>query len=92
MPYIFAQMGGGAVMGFLWFLLLFIAGITSSVSADSAGDHVPKGRTRHQPRVGDRWSGAAQPPRLRFCRLHGSLGTLDEMDFWAGTMLRWSRD
>ncbi len=87
MPMIFGHMGGGTVMGFLWFFLLFVAGITSSVSL-------------LQPTIAfledelnlNRQSAVMLLGTVGFCVtsfviLTLRFGTLDEMDFWAGTVL-----
>jgi NSS family neurotransmitter:Na+ symporter len=87
MPMIFSHMGGGTVMGFLWFFLLFLAGITSSVSL-------------LQPAVAfledelglNRQSAVTLLGTVGFCVtlfvvLTLRFGTLDEMDFWGGTVL-----
>ena len=46
MPALLQQMAFGRVFGVLWFVLLFLAGITSSISAGPAGRGVPGGRVR----------------------------------------------
>jgi SNF family Na+-dependent transporter len=87
MPQIFAGLPGGGIYGFLWFFMLFLAGITSSVSLA-------------QPTVGfleDEFSWSRQKAVKVFgvaafilCQpavwfLHR--GVLDELDFWGGTVL-----
>ncbi len=87
MPYIFAQMGGGAVMGFLWFLLLFIAGITSSVSLIQPAITFLKDELNVSHGRAIAWVAALNLLVTGFVVLTVAWGTLDEMDFWAGTML-----
>ncbi|MFN2384456.1 MAG: sodium-dependent transporter [Gemmatimonadota bacterium] len=85
LPVVFDQIPGGALFGALWFFLLFIAGITSSLAMGQVviaflGDAfgVPRGRAVA-------WLGAAvflgsQPVIF----LLGS-GYMGELDFWAGS-------
>jgi NSS family neurotransmitter:Na+ symporter len=87
MPYIFAQMGGEGLIGFVWFILLFIAGITSSVSLieplvtflkDEL--NLTRGRALFA-------TGLINLLITGFIILTIQHGTLDEMDFWAGSVL-----
>ncbi|MBU0507962.1 sodium-dependent transporter [bacterium] len=87
MPYVFAQMGAGGIMGFLWFFLLFLAGVTSSVSLIQPlitflKDELNIGHGRAIVLV-------ACANLLITGFLIGTMrwGTLDEMDFWAGSVL-----
>ncbi|MFH1010555.1 MAG: sodium-dependent transporter, partial [bacterium] len=87
MPMIFGHMGGGAVMGFLWFLLLFLAGVTSSVSL------IQPAIAFLEDELGlNRQSAVTLLGTVGFCVtlfvvLTLRFGTLDEMDFWGGTVL-----
>lgn len=86
MPAMFAQMPGGAWFGFFWFLLLFLAAITSSVALcqpavaflkdDLGWSHAKAVRT-----VAMVMTLAAHVPVLGLRH-----GALDEMDFWAGNV------
>ena len=85
MPQIFSHMAGGGFFAFIWFLMLFIAGATSSVSM-------------LQPAVAfidDEFKIGRQKSVLFtaiFCFIlcHGVIiglahGVLDDLDFWSGT-------
>jgi neurotransmitter:Na+ symporter, NSS family len=85
MPLIFSQIQFGQIFAFLWFLLLFLAGITSSISLlqpavafleDEFSIHRDKAIT---------WLGAVTfilcQPAIFFL----SRGVVDELDFWGGT-------
>ncbi|MBM3264005.1 MAG: sodium-dependent transporter [candidate division Zixibacteria bacterium] len=87
MPVIFQQLPFGAFFGMLWFLLLFFAGITSSVALCSPAmaflqDQLKLSRGKAALLVG---------AVLLFWGLPVVLflghGYLDEYDFWAGTFL-----
>ncbi len=87
LPAVFQQMWLGRVWGGLWFLLLFLAGITSSVAlAQPAITFMEDelGWTRRR--------AVAVVMGLIFALAHVPVfglmyGALDEMDFWAGTLL-----
>lgn len=85
MPIIFQKMPLGGFFGMLWFLLLFFAGITSSVALCSPAMAFLQDQLRLSRRQAAGWVGAA----LLFCGLPVVFflahGFLDEMDFWAGT-------
>lgn len=83
MPAIFTHMAYGALFGFLWFMLLFFAGLTSVVALS-------------QPVVAffedefgwERKKSVIILGILFFVSAHFPIflsGSLDEMDFWAGT-------
>lgn len=88
LPNVFAQMPGGQFFGFLWFFMLFLAAITSSLSM-------------LQPVIAffEEGFGMARPASvslLGIITLAGSmfviwfsagLKALDTMDFWVGTVL-----
>jgi len=85
MPIIFQQIPLGNLFGFLWFLLLFFAGITSSVAMAQPviafikdEFHITHGKATAL--VGGLTFLAIQP--VIFFLSHGFL---DEMDYWAGT-------
>ncbi|HHL40379.1 MAG TPA: sodium:calcium symporter [Deltaproteobacteria bacterium] len=83
MPAIFSHMPAGQVFGFLWFLLLFFAGLTSIVALSQPAvafleDEFGWTRRRSVVCMGIFFFLSAHLPIF----LDGSL---DEMDFWAGT-------
>ncbi|MFC1692814.1 sodium-dependent transporter [Candidatus Latescibacterota bacterium] len=85
MPQIFSYMAGGWFFAFVWFLMLFIAGATSSVSmlqpaVAFVDDEFHLGRKKAVAVIGI----------FCFAACHGvifglSHGVLDDMDFWSGT-------
>ncbi len=85
MPVIFQQMPLGGLFGMLWFLLLFFAGITSSVALCSPAMAFLQDQMKLTRRQAAGWIGTV----LLLCGLPVVLflkhGFLDEMDFWAGT-------
>jgi SNF family Na+-dependent transporter len=85
MPMIFGQMPAGAMFSGLWFALLFIAGITSSVSLIQPAvsfleDELKWTRRRSVIALGA-VSLAACLPAIFFL----GHGFVDELDFWGGT-------
>ncbi|MBI5700293.1 sodium-dependent transporter [Candidatus Saganbacteria bacterium] len=84
-PLIFAQIQFGAIFAVLWFLLLFLAGITSSVSlAEPAiafiSDEFNLDRKKVVSRLGIILFLLCQLPIFFL-----GYGVVDELDFWAGT-------
>jgi SNF family Na+-dependent transporter len=87
MPFIFTKMPWGGLFCVLWFLLLFIAGVTSSISILQPAisfleDEFHFSRRRTVLLTGLVCFLMAQ---LAIFGLH--LGMVDEMDFWGGTFL-----
>jgi NSS family neurotransmitter:Na+ symporter len=85
MPIIFQKLPVGQVFGMLWFLLLFFAGITSSVALAQPAIAFLQDELKMARRPAAYIVGAAM---LMFggCVLYFvDHGFLDEMDFWAGT-------
>lgn len=85
MPLIFSKMSFGAFFGFLWFLLLFFAGITSSVALCSPAmsflqDQFRMSRERAAVTIGVTIFLVIQPVILFLKQ-----GFLDEFDYWVGT-------
>lgn len=85
MPLVFGKLPLGALLGFMWFFLLFIAGITSSVALSQPlvaflKDELGWSHTKAVLVTGAFWFLAAHIPILGL-----KAGALDEMDFWAGT-------
>jgi SNF family Na+-dependent transporter len=85
MPLIFGQIQWGAVFALLWFILLFLAGITSSVSlAEPAVAFVADdfGLTRKKAVI---WLGVILFILCQFPIFFLGQGVVDELDFWGGT-------
>ena len=88
LPHVFAQMPAGRMFGFLWFVMLFLAAITSSLSM-------------LQPVIAffEEGLGLRRHASVAFLTLVSALGSgfivyfskgrvaLDTFDFWGGTML-----
>jgi len=86
MPIIFRQLPMGQVLGMIWFLLLFVAGITSSVALCSPAMSFLQDQLRLSRKKATFFVGLSLLlgglPVVFFLK-HGFL---DEMDFWAGTI------
>lgn len=85
MPLIFSHISGGMFFSFIWFFLLFLAGITSSVSlleptVAFVSDELKINRKKAVSIIGLVSFVLCQFPI--FLLAHG---VVDEMDFWAGT-------
>lgn len=85
MPAVFHQMTGGTVFGTMWFMLLFFAGITSSVALTQPAiaffeDELGMERRRAVTITMLILLVAGHVPVLGL-----AYGALDEMDFWSGT-------
>jgi len=85
MPMVFNQMPMTAALGFMWFFLLFLAGVTSSISMLQPGiafleDEFRMNRKQSVGLLGVVSFLAAQPAIFFLDK-----GVLDLMDFWAGT-------
>ncbi|MEM9412998.1 MAG: sodium-dependent transporter, partial [Planctomycetota bacterium] len=88
LPNVFARMEGGQIFGFLWFFMLFLAAITSSLSMlQPVMSFIEEG-------LGLKRAGAAT--LLGLISASGcayviyyskDLGALDNIDFWCGTFL-----
>lgn len=85
MPIIFQKLPLGQVFGAMWFILLFVAGITSSVALCSPAMSFLQDQMKFSRQKAALVVGAV----LLLCGLPVVLffghGFLDEMDFWAGT-------
>ena len=85
MPLIFSQMAGGMIFAFLWFFLLFLAGITSSISllepaVAFLSDDLAISRKKS--------IGILCFVSFILCQFpifFLSRGVMDELDFWAGS-------
>ena len=85
MPLIFQKIPLGEIFGFLWFLLLFFAGITSSVAMGQpvvAFLEDEFGMNRQKAVV---TLAAVVLIAVQFVVFFLKFGFLDEMDYWAGT-------
>ena len=85
MPMVFDQMPLTAILMFMWFFLLFLAGVTSSISMLQPGiafleDEFGLDRKRSVGIIGVFTFIGAQPAIFFLAN-----GVLDTMDFWAGT-------
>lgn len=86
MPAVFQQMAGGPLLGGAWFLLLFLAGLTSSVALSQPAvtfleDELGWSHRRSVGAVSAFVLVAMHVPVLGL-----RAGALDELDFWAGTV------
>lgn len=87
LPVIFQEMPGGQVFGVLWFLLLFLAGLTSSVAMFTPlilflQDELNLSKRKSLVMVGVSVFILMQPVIFFF-----QYGVLDELDRWAGEFL-----
>lgn len=85
MPMVFSHMPLAGLLAFMWFFLLFLAGVTSSISMLQPGiafleDEFGFNRHKSVAILGALSFVAAQPAILFLDK-----GVLDMMDFWAGT-------
>jgi len=86
-PVIFQQLPLGRFFGFCWFLLLFLAGMTSSVAMFTPllvflEDELSLSRRKAAALIGGGAFVLSQPAILFYHH-----GFLDELDYWAGTLL-----
>ncbi len=87
MPLIFHKMLGGGIFGFLWFFLLFLAGVTSSISIIQpfvAFLEDEFGISRQRAVI---YLGIFSLMVSLTILLTLTKGTLGEMDFWAGNFI-----
>jgi len=86
MPIIFQKMGVlGPLYGTLWFLLLFFAGITSSVALAQPVMAFMQDEFRWSRKMAVFFTGSLMALGGLGCVFFLKHGFLDEMDFWAGT-------
>lgn len=86
LPAVFAHMPLGQFFGFLWFLLLFIAAITSSVSMLQPGiAFLEEGLHLDRRKSSAALLTITLVGSLFVAYYSGNLEALDTMDFWAGT-------
>lgn len=85
MPLIFQKLAGGAIFGFMWFALLFLAGITSSVSLAQPAIAFLEDEFNTDRKKAVWLFGAAAfilcQPAIFFL----GKGVVNELDFWGGT-------
>jgi SNF family Na+-dependent transporter len=86
MPAIFQQMPAGTIFGWMWFFLLFIAGLTSSVALAQPAIAFLEDELgwSHLRAVRSVWGFLLLAGHIPMVGL--SRGALDEVDFWAGTL------
>ncbi|NPA32209.1 MAG: sodium:calcium symporter [Aquificae bacterium] len=84
LPAIFSQTAGGIFLGFLWFFLLFFAGLTSSIALMQPLIAFLEDELKLSHKQAVFWTAS-----IVFFSAHLVIflrGALDEMDFWAGTI------
>ena len=89
LPIVFAHMGPlGNLIGAIWFLMLFLAAITSSLSMYQPAVALPEGGARHAARARHRRCRGPGHDRLPAHALVQEDGALwSTLDFWVGTFL-----
>ncbi len=85
MPVIFQQIPFGNLIGFMWFFLLFFAGITSSVAMAQPLISFLKEQFDFTHKKATFVVGAVIFVVVQFVVFFYQFGFLDEMDYWAGT-------
>jgi neurotransmitter:Na+ symporter, NSS family len=86
LPTVFAHMPMGQIFGFLWFFLLFIAALTSSVSMLQPGlAFLEEGLNLDRKRSSFLLLAMTFGGSLFVAYYSANLEALDTMDFWAGT-------
>jgi NSS family neurotransmitter:Na+ symporter len=86
MPLIFEEIPAGGLFAFIWFVLLFIAGVTSSVSLIQPAVTFLKDELDMSHHKAVSVIGFANLLVTGFLVFTIQWGTLDEMDFWAATV------
>jgi SNF family Na+-dependent transporter len=85
MPLIFEKIPFGSFFGFLWFLLLFFAGITSSVAMGQPVIAFMEDEFKMSRRRATATLAVIVLISVQFVVFFLKYGFLDEMDYWAGT-------
>ncbi len=85
MPLIFEQIPFGSFFGFLWFLLLFFAGITSSVAMGQPIIAFLEDEFKLSRQKATAMLAVVVLICVQFVVFFLKYGFLDEMDYWAGT-------
>jgi SNF family Na+-dependent transporter len=86
MPIIFQRLPAGNLLGAIWFLLLFFAGITSAVAMGQPVVALLQENFRVSRRGAVAILGAAMFVLTQPVIFYQRYGYLDELDFWVGTM------
>ncbi len=88
LPVVFEYMPGGAFFGFLWFFMLFLAAITSSLSMLQPGiAFLEEGLGINRKRSVALLGGLTALGSFFVIYFSKGLAALDTMDFWVGTAL-----
>ncbi len=87
MPLIFKQIQFGEIFGFIWFFLLFFAGITSSVAMAQPLISFLKEQFGLSHRRATYVIGGLIFVSIHFVVFFHKFDFLDEMDYWAGTFM-----
>jgi len=85
MPLIFQQIPFGSFFGFIWFLLLFFAGITSSVAMGQPVIAFLEDEFKMDRKKATGLLAIVVLISVQFVIFFLKYGFLDEMDYWAGT-------
>lgn len=85
MPLIFQQIPFGEFFGFIWFLLLFFAGITSSVAMGQPVIAFLEDELGMSRKKAVAFLAVTVGIAVHFVIFYLKYGFLDEMDYWAGT-------
>lgn len=85
MPLIFKQIPFGSFFGFIWFMLLFFAGITSSVAMGQPVIAFLEDEFKMSRKKATTILAVIVIISLQFVIFFLKYGFLDEMDYWAGT-------
>ncbi len=85
MPIIFQNMPMGSIFGFLWFLMLFLAGITSSVAMAQPIISFLEEQFGFSKNKATSIIGACIFIGINLVVIFFQYGFLDEMDYWSGT-------
>lgn len=85
MPLIFQHLPFGEILGFMWFLLLFFAGITSSVAMAQPIISFLEEQFNLSKRKAIAIVGGAAFTCINLVVLFFQYGFLDEIDYWSGT-------
>jgi len=85
MPLVLQKIAFGNIFGFLWFMLLFIAGITSSISLASPAIAFLEDEFNLTKKKAGMIFAVGTFIACQFVIFFLSRGVLDEMDFWGGT-------
>jgi NSS family neurotransmitter:Na+ symporter len=85
MPLVLQQVGFGNIFAFLWFMLLFLAGITSSISLAQPAIAFLEDEFDCSKKRATLIFGVATFILCQACIFFLGKGVVDEMDFWGGT-------